>query len=314
MSVASKNLFDLLGEDGEAPVKATQKPTQAPKTEARPAQNSSRRGVSGNEAAFRDRNAGSDRNRNKGTEEESRGNGRGGYGARVRGGRGSRYPRDRDDRHTKNIAPGSEKQAAQAWGAAEGEAELKDEQAAAEIAKKELKEGEAEGKENAEAEAEEEKLVSYETYLAQQAEKKLALESPKEARQANEGSKLDKKWAEAKPLVKAEDDEFISAAGTGKSKRERERKVKQVVDIEPRFVEPERTRGGRGGRGGSRGGPSRGGERGGAPRGDRGAPRGERGGAPRGAPRGGAPRGGRGGAQAAPINTSDQQAFPSLGK
>lgn len=209
---------------------------------------------------------------------------------------------------------GSEKQAAHAWGAAEGEAELKDEQAAAEIAKKEHKEGEAEGKENAEAEAEEEKLVSYETYLAQQAEKKLALESPKEARQANEGSKLDKKWAEAKPLVKDEGDEFISAAGTGKSKRERERKVKQVVDIEPRFVEPERTRGGRGGRGGSRGGPSRGGERGGAPRGDRGAPRGDRGGAPRGAPRGGAPRGGRGGAQAAPINTSDQQAFPSLGK
>lgn len=175
------------------------------------------------------------------------------------------------------------------------------------MAKKERKEGEAEGKENAEPEAEEEKLVSYETYLAQQAEKKLALEGPKEARQANEGSKLDKKWAEAKPLVKDEDDEFISAAGTGKSKRERERKVKQVVDIEPRFVEPERTRGGRGGRGGSRGGPSRGGER--APRGDRGAPRGERGGAPR-----GAPRGGRGGAQAAPINTSDQQAFPSLGK
>ena len=37
--------------------------------------------------AFRDRNAGSDRNRNKGTEEETRGNGRGGYGARVRGGK-----------------------------------------------------------------------------------------------------------------------------------------------------------------------------------------------------------------------------------
>ena len=40
------------GEDGEAPVKATQKPTQAPKTDARPAQNNNRRGVSGNEAGM----------------------------------------------------------------------------------------------------------------------------------------------------------------------------------------------------------------------------------------------------------------------
>ena len=167
------------------------------------------------------------------------------------------------------------------------------------MAKKEQKEGEAEGKE-AEAEAEEEKVMSYDAYLAQQAEKKLALDSPQQVRQANEGSKLDKKWEGAKPLVKDEGDEFISAANSGKAKRERERKVKNVLDIDQRYVEPERTRGGRGGRGGGRGG--------GAPRGERGGPRGgPRGGAPRGAPRGG-------GAKGAAINTSDQQAFPSLGK
>lgn len=178
------------------------------------------------------------------------------------------------------------------------------------MAKKEQKEGgEPEGKE-AEAEAEEEKVMSYEAYLAQLAEKKLALDSPQQVRQANEGSKADKKWAGAKPLVKEEDDEFIAASSSGKARRERERKVKNVIDVDPRFVEPERTRGGaRGGRGGGRGGS--------APRGDRGAPRGDRGGAPRGgaprgAPRGGAPRGG--GPKGAAINTSDPQAFPSLGK
>lgn len=66
--------------------------------------------------------------------------------------------------------------------------------------------------------------------------------------------------------------------------------MKQTVDFDPRFVEPERTRGGaRGGRGG---------------------PRGGRGGEQRG--RGGNFRGGRGGPGAS-INTSDKSAFPSLG-
>lgn len=302
MSVASKNPFGLLSEDGEAPVvvKGGDKNARGAKTETSArGGNTGRRGYSGNEAAFRDRNAGSDRNRNKGTDDGTRGPARGGYGARVRGGRGSRYPRDRDDRHTKNIAPGSEKQAAQSWGAAEGEAELKDEVAGEEIAKTEAKaEGEGEAKEAVEPEPED-KHISYEDYLAQLAQKKLALEGPSQVRQANEGSKLDKKWANAKPLVKDEDDEFISASGAGKSKRERERKVKQVVEIDNRYVEPERTRGGRGGRGGSRGGAPRGAPRGGG-RGRGDGPRGENG-------------RGRGGKDVT-INTNDQQAFPSLGK
>jgi plasminogen activator inhibitor 1 RNA-binding protein len=117
-------------------------------------------------------------------------------------------------------------------------------------------------------------------------------------RKPNEGSKLDKKWVNAKPLVKDDDEDFIS--GTyGKAKRERERKTKQVVDIDQRYVEPERSRGGRGGRGGR-----------GAPRGDaRGAPRGGGGGG------GASAGGGRGrGRENVPINTNDKQAFPSLGK
>ncbi|CAI4211463.1 unnamed protein product [Parascedosporium putredinis] len=255
MSVVTKNPFDLLGEDGEAPVVkgGAAQSARGAKTDAaaRGGNTQQRRGYSGSEAAFRDRGAGVDRNRTRTTDDGARGSSRGGgYGARVRGGRGSRHPRERDDRHSKNIAPGSEKQAAQSWGAAEGEAELKDEVAGEEIAKKEAREGDAEAKE-VEAEPED-KHISYEDYLAQLAQKKLALEGPAQVRQANEGSKLDKKWASAKPLVKEEDDDFISAASGGKAKRERERKVKQVVDIDQRYVEPERTRGGRGGpRGGA---------------------------------------------------------------
>lgn len=185
---------------------------------------------------------------------------------------------------------GSEKQAALSWGATEGNAELKDEQAGEAIAESEKKEDQPEDAAAAAEEAEpEDKSISYTDYLAQQAEKKAALEADLRIRAPNEGSKLDKKWANAKPLEKEEDVYF--AGSGGKKQRERERKVKQTVDFDPRFVEPERTRGGaRGGRGGPRGG--RGGERG----------------------RGGNFRGGRGGQQAsASINTNDQSAFPSLG-
>lgn len=288
--VVHKNPFGLLDDDGDsspgAAVKGADKSSRGKPDAGRGGTRG--RGVSGNEAAFRDRNAGHDRNRSKPTDEGPRGGARGGYGARVRGGRGARHRSDRDDRHTKgHPGGGSEKQAAAGWGATEGEAELKDEQAGEHIAKTEQKEEGEAAKEEEPAEPEE-KQVSYSDYLAQQAEKKLALDSQLEARKPNEGSKLDKKWVNAKPLVKDDDEDFIS--GTyGKAKRERERKTKQVVEIDQRYVEPERTRAGRGGRGGR------------GPRGDA-----------RGAPRGGPSRGrGREGAQ---LNTNDQQAFPSLGK
>lgn len=308
MSLASKNMFAYLGndEDGEektpVPVKTVDKAVKGTtKRNADPAPpvrgtgaGSRRGGPGGNEGAFRDRGAGSDRNAARSTEEGARGGARGGAGARVRGGRGSRAPRDRDDRHSRHGGQGgSDKQAAASWGATEGEAELKDEQAGEAIAKSEQKEALAEdaaGEEDAEPE---DKSVSYADYLVQQAEKKLQLDSGLKPRAANEGSKADKKWAEAKPLEKEESDYF--APGAGKNRREREKKTKQTIDFDPRFVEPERTRGG--GRGGGRGGRGgRGGERGG----ERGA---------RGNFRGG--RGGRENIQ--PINTKDTSAFPSLG-
>lgn len=320
MSVASKNLFDLLGNDVEGdeapsgPVKTVDKTTtrttkrnvepQAP-TKPVASTGARRAGPGGNEGAFRDRNAGSASNHRKPTDDTSRPGPRGGRDARGRGGRGGRFPRDRDDRHTKGTASGSEKQAAQSWGAVEGEAEQKDEQVGEEIAQTELKEATAEDAENPATPAEpEEKHVSYDEYLAQQAEKKLALGESLEIRKPNEGSKVDKKWANAKALTKEEDDNYVSATA-GKVKRERERKAKQLVDIDQRYVEPERTRGG-GGRGG------RGGPRGGAPRGEGGRGRGS--GRGRGGESRGEFRGGRGGARE--TNSSfalSQDAFPSLG-
>ncbi|UKZ51551.1 hypothetical protein TrVGV298_005311 [Trichoderma virens] len=283
--VASQNRFAYLGNDSDG----EEKPVVPVKTAPVRTGGNRRGGPGGSEGAFRDRAAGRERNQGRSTEETPRDGPRGGQGARVRGGRGGRFPRDRDDRHPhkSGTTTGSDKQAAQSWGATEGNAELKDEQAGEAIAESEKKDEQPEEAAAEEPAEPEDKSISYTDYLAQQAEKKAGLESDLNIRAANEGSKLDKKWANAKPLEKDEDVYF--AGSGGKKQRERERKVKQTVDFDPRFVEPERTRGGgRGGRGGPRGG--RGGERG----------------------RGGNFRGGRGG-QGASINTSDQSAFPSLG-
>lgn len=89
------------------------------------------------------------------------------------------------------LGSGTEKQAAAGWGATEGEAELKDEQAGEAIAKTEQKEAlveDAAGEEPAEPE---DKNISYSDYLAQLAEKKLDFGSANlKAREANEGSSL----------------------------------------------------------------------------------------------------------------------------
>ncbi|KIN06104.1 hypothetical protein OIDMADRAFT_176207 [Oidiodendron maius Zn] len=319
-TVVSKNLYELLGnthdEDSDRepdpPVKVVDKTParttkrnaggEAPTSKAHVAtdgRGARRGGLQGNEGAFRDRNAGSAANRGKPTDEAEGGRrGRGGYEGR---GRGRPF-----DRHSRSVGGDSEKQANHGWGANEGDAELKDEQAGDAMAKAEQKEGEA-GAAEPEAEPEpEDHSISYADYLSQLAEKKLQLGSGvPEARKPNEGTKQDKKWANAKAITKDDEEDFVAGSG-GKAKRERERKQKQVLDIDQRFVEaPERTgrggfRGGRGrGDGPSRGGRGDGGFRGGRGRGE--GPSRGRGDRPRGAPRG------------ASINTSDTSAFPSLG-
>jgi plasminogen activator inhibitor 1 RNA-binding protein len=223
-----------------------------------------------------------------------------------------------------NFHSESEKQAAHGWGATEGGAELADEQAGEAIANAEQKEaltgdGDATPVADAPLAAEpepEDNSISYADYLAQQAEKKLALGAGvPEPRKPNEGSKQDKKWANAQAISKGEEEDFIAGSG-GKAKRERERKQKQLVDIDYDFKPSQEAE--RGGRGGFRGrGEGRGrggrGEFGGRGRGE-GRGRGGRGDGrsdyPRGegrGPRGGAPRG------AANLKIEDTSAFPSLG-
>lgn len=229
------------------------------------------------------------------------------------------------------------KQTDQSWGGNTGTSEWADERAGEAIAQSEAAENGvtvAPGEEATAADAPEpepeDKGRSLDDFLAEQAQKRIALGGPLAARKANEGSKPDKKWAQAKAINRDEQDDSYIAPQGQKSARQRERKEKQVVEIDHRFVEQPRERGGyRGGRGEGRGGRGEGrgsgrgrgegrGEgrgdsfRGGRGRGEfrgRGEGRGEyRGrGEGRGEYRG---RGGRGGAN---VNVADTSAFPSLG-
>lgn len=223
------------------------------------------------------------------------------------------------------------KQADQSWGAPTGKAEWNDEKAGADIAKAEEKEegaaggwdssagppladestadGAAPGKaadasnEPAQEPEPEDNSRSYAEYLAEQTEKKLKLGGGvPEARKPNEGSKQNKEWQKAKPMTRDEENAEYMAGKGEKAKRERQRKEKNTLDVDLRYVEPSSARGGseRGGRGRGRG--DRGDFRGrGRGRGEGFRGRGD------GASRGG--RGGRGGN----VNVADENAFPSLG-
>ncbi|KAJ6057106.1 hypothetical protein N7499_009977 [Penicillium canescens] len=315
--VRSKNLYELLGNDPELdPSRPAPPPTRAvdrtadrsgkrdtPKEPAaRHNEANARRGgrvTAGNEAAFRDRNAGRNNNREKPTDEAAQ-------PARRRGGGG------RGDRQSRTGQTDTRKQVQQGWGAESGEKTWDDERQGEKIAKNE----EAEPQTPADEEAKEEpdNSKSFADYLAEKAQKETLAAKP--VRAANEGSKLDKKWAEAKELAKDDEESYIAGSGE-KTKREKQRKEKNFLDVDLRYVEPPRSgpapRGGRGGRGDRGDRPARGGERG-ARGGDR-APRGDR--PPRGAPRGGAPaaRGGapRGAARGPAGPTVDEKNFPSLG-
>jgi plasminogen activator inhibitor 1 RNA-binding protein len=181
----------------------------------------------------------------------------------------------------------------------------------------------------------EDKHKSYADYMAEQATKKMKELGVLEPRQANEGSKQDKKWVHAKEITKGGDKEQYFQGAEGKAKRDRDRlrNAKEKLDVDFRYQEQprgggsgggERGRGrGRGdrgergefrGRGRGRGdfgdrGDREGGFRGGRGDGYRG--RGERG-EFRGRGRG---RGGRDGANGTgvPVAVDDEAAFPTLG-
>lgn len=186
------------------------------------------------------------------------------------------------------------KQVQQGWGAESGEKAWDDERQGENIAKQEETEPQTPGEDAEEAD----KSKSFADYLAEKNAKSSLAAKP--VRSANEGNKDDKKWAGAKELTHDEGDDYIQGTQE-KTKREKQRKEKNFLDVDLRYVEPPRSgpsngpRGGRGGRGG--GDRGRGGDR------SRGGPRG-----------GGAPRGGRGGGGRAPAGpTVDEKNFPSLG-
>lgn len=201
-----------------------------------------------------------------------------------------------------------EKQAEKGWGGQDGQSEWNDEKAGEVIATEEAKE-EADVANGEVAEPEpEDKTKSYDQYLAEQAEKRLALGSSLATRKANEGSKA--KFPEGTE-VRYQEQDFFAGSG-GKKQREKDVKQKDLLVLDGQYyAAPESNeRGGRGGRGGGRGGRGRGESRG--ERGGRGRGRGEyRGGAPRGDREN---AGGRGGAGArGGFNATDASAFPALG-
>ena len=231
-----------------------------------------------------------------------------------------------------------EKQAAHGWGEEKsGTAEWNDEKAGDEIAKAESKdepgftpdtsagdpaftngpgaEGEVVNEDAAPAEPED-NTKSYDQYLAEQAEKRMALGGESlQVRKANEGSK--QKFPEGTAVARnPEQENFIQGSG-GKARREKaNQQKKDTIQLDTQYYGAPET-GDRGGRGGRGRGHGRGEFRG--DRGDRGD-RGGRGGRGRGEFRGGsrgdrgAPRGGRGeGGGGGNINTNDQSAFPALG-
>ncbi|KAF2742762.1 hypothetical protein M011DRAFT_481386 [Sporormia fimetaria CBS 119925] len=325
--IASKNLYELLGNDPELdpdrpadpPVKVVDKalprsgkrnaPSEAPnRSTDTTVRSTPRGGPNANDNAFRDRGVGADKNRSRGSGEP------GEHGERTRGelGRGRGRGRGRGgarasaggDRHSRTGIAEHEKQAAHGWGATDGDAELADEKAGEQMAAQEQKEAIADAAADVEPE-EEDKTKSYAAYLAEQAEKKLKL-AAENVRKPNEGSS--QKFPEGKEVHREEED-FIAGSG-GKSQRQRERKQKEYVELDDaklhREAARESTRGRGRGRGDFRGeGRGRGEFRGGRGRGEG-----------RGEGRGGAPRGGRGGArggQSAAVNLTDTSAFPSLG-
>ncbi|KAJ5609159.1 hypothetical protein N7528_009726 [Penicillium herquei] len=309
VDVRSKNLYELLGNDPELdpsrppapPARAVDRPAprvgkrdapkEAPAAAAAPrSENNNRRGGrvnNGNDAAFRDRNAGRNNNRSKPTEE-------GEQPSRPRGNRGPR-----GDRQSRTGQTDTRKQVQQGWGGESGEKNLDDERVGENIAKEDEKEPQTPVEDAEEAD----KSKSYTDYLAEKAARDSLAAKP--VRAANEGTKEDKKWASATALKRGEEQESYMAPTSEKTRSQKQRKEKNVLDVDMRFVEQPRTggpssgpRGGRGGRGGDR-----------APRGDRPA---------RGGPRGGAPRGGAPAARGAPRAaaagpTVDEKNFPSLG-
>lgn len=332
MSVATKNPFALLDAEG-ASRSSSPTPAQAPPAPPAPARSNQKpRGGpaarGGKYYARGGKPAPKDANPNQnGIEEpvvadgqkrfENRGRGRGGARGAPRGGRRP------FDKHSQTGKTDSDKKIQQSWGGADGETELKNEQAASADAAVEGNEWAAdtaaaasdwntpaadwsapaagtdaapaaegdkpEGRPRREREPEEEdNTLTLDQYLAQQKEKESAIPKIAATRQANEGADANI-WKDVVALEKNEGDAYFVGKSKSAPKARAKKEEKVFLEIDARFERPDRGGRGRGGRGGDRGGDRA-----------RGAGRGR-----------GAARGSRPGNPAA-INVDDESAFPSL--
>ncbi|KAJ7706130.1 hypothetical protein B0H17DRAFT_1174986 [Mycena rosella] len=242
---------------------------------------------------------------------DARGRGRGGARGGAARGRGRQF-----DKHSQTGKVDSEKKVNQGWGADEGTAELKAEQAAVgDAAAEAAPAGEwgapapprkarrcrhPRGRSTAKPDRdgrpprrerepeEEDNTLTLEQYLAQQKEKESAIPKLEGVRQANEGADADL-WKGAVAVSKGEEDAYFVGKGKAAPKARAKKEEKVFLEIEARFDRPRGAP-----RGGGRGGDDRGG------RGGRGASRGAR----------AAPRGRPAGNSAPTVNVDDQTAFP----
>ncbi|PWW74430.1 hypothetical protein C7212DRAFT_365012 [Tuber magnatum] len=256
------------------------------------------RAYSGNERAFRDRDAGRQNNLSRDTAE----------GAAPRGGhRGGRGGRREYDRHSATGRTDSDKKYSQGWGDTRGNSEWNDELVGEELARKDATgadtadpsavapvDAPAEDEEAQEAaEPEEERVKTLDEYHAELEQRRDGLGPPTEVRRPNEGTKNDKKWAGKELSRKVREEDVFFAGESRERTRLRERKQKNLLDIEPRYPESRENR--------------RGGDRGGRGRGDRGRGRGgDRQPRSDNNQRGGQKSGGY-------VDVADKSAFPALG-
>jgi len=271
--IASKNLYELLGNDleldpnrePEPPTKVIDKPVQrtgkrnpaaegAAKDAPRPAAaaRGGRTDAAGAQKPREDRPRREPRGDGAGRSERGRGRGRGGRGDGARGARPVR-----DDRHSHTGIGEHEKQAGHGWGFQEGSAEWTDEKAGADLAAAEAKNDDSADPAastgpdgvNAAPEPEEDNTKSYEQYLADLKEKRQALAGDSLAiRKPNEGSS--QKFPEGKPVERAHE-EYFAGAGA-KQHRAKETKTKNSLALDGQYYAAPDT--GDRGRGGARGG------------------------------------------------------------
>ncbi|VVT50249.1 uncharacterized protein SAPINGB_P002675 [Magnusiomyces paraingens] len=246
MSVASINLFAVLDEENSINPKAAgpvrevvKKTASTKKSDVNPRSNNSgsrpskRPQYQGNEAAFRDRNAGRDANRSRPLDEKTEG------GRPARRGPPRASGNRSNDRHSRSGKADTEKTVEKGWG--DDKKKLDDEKAAETIAKADEESESVEAAADASAEAvatpaepvEPEAVTkTLEEYFEELSVESAALGGPAaETRKPNEGAEDSKYQA----VLKREEEDFVSASKV-KAVKSKKTKEKVTLEVNPVFA------------------------------------------------------------------------------